>query len=125
MRARMLVVDDENAIRFAVREYFTAYGYEVDTARNKLEAEALLASQTYSVLITDLRLTGSEDTQGLDVAAYALNRHPALRCILLTAYGTSDIERSAYGQGVDVCMSKPKPLGEIAATVSRLLGAAN
>ncbi len=123
MQPKILVVDDEKAIRFAVQEYLTGCGYEVDAARDQNEAEALLTRHAYSVLISDLRLTGSDDTQGLDIAASALNRQPALRCILLTAYGTPDIERRAYGQGVHLCMSKPKPLDEVAAAVSQMLGA--
>ena len=43
MSERILLVDDEQAILFAMRDYFTAYGYEVDCSREVEEAEALLA----------------------------------------------------------------------------------
>jgi DNA-binding NtrC family response regulator len=120
MRPRILIVDDEKAILFAMREYFSAFGFEVDCARDKQEAETLLAERCYSVLITDLRLTGSDDTDGLDIARFGHERHPSMRSILLTAYGTPEIERSAYERGISVCLSKPRPLDEILETASRL-----
>ncbi|MGI8738232.1 MAG: response regulator [Gammaproteobacteria bacterium] len=56
MKPTILLVDDERAILFAIREYFAAYGFEVDCARDKQEALNLLAERSYAVLITDLRL---------------------------------------------------------------------
>jgi DNA-binding NtrC family response regulator len=121
MPTNILVVDDERAILFAMREYLAAYGFDVDCAPDRQKAEALLTDHTYAVLITDLRLSGAGDTDGLDIAAYALERNPAIRSILLTAYGTPEIERSARALGIDVCLSKPRPLDEIVETVSKLL----
>lgn len=121
MRPKILIVDDEKAILFAMREYFSAYDYAVECARTKQEAETFLLQGSYSVLITDLRLTGSEDVDGLDVAQFGHKRYPSMRIILLTAYGTPEIERSAYERGVNVCLSKPRPLDELLDTTSRLL----
>jgi DNA-binding NtrC family response regulator len=121
MQRRILIVDDEKTILFAMREYLAAYGYEVDCARDKREAEALLAERTYSVLITDLRLTGCEDMEGLEIIRSALEQSASIRSILLTAYGTPEVERAAYSGGVNAYLSKPRPLHEIAETVSRLL----
>nr|MBA3732545.1 response regulator [Gammaproteobacteria bacterium] len=89
--------------------------------RDRQEAETLLIEQSYAVLITDLRLTGSEDTDGLDIVRFALERHTSTRSILLTAYGTPEIERMASALGVSVCLSKPRPLDEILETVVELL----
>ena len=121
MATKILIVDDERAILFAMREYFAAYGFDVDCARDRQEAETLLIEQSYAVLITDLRLTGSEDTDGLDIVRFALKRHTSTRSILLTAYGTPEIERMASALGVSVCLSKPRPLDEILETVVELL----
>ncbi|MGH8501397.1 MAG: response regulator [Gammaproteobacteria bacterium] len=120
----MLIVDDEKAILFAMGDYFEVRGYEVDCARDRTEAERLLAERGYAALITDLRLTGSDDVDGLHIAAYALERQPSLCIILLTAYGTPEIRKSAHAQGVIACLSKPSPLDQIADTVSKLLGRA-
>lgn len=122
MNPRLLIVDDEEAILFAMREYFSASGYDVDCARDHDEARRRLDEQSYAALITDLRLTGSDDTEGLNIASYALARQPSLRAILLTAHGSPEVTKSAHARGVNACLSKPSPLDDIAATVSRLLG---
>jgi DNA-binding NtrC family response regulator len=121
MQPRMLIVDDERTILLAMQDYFAACGYEVDCARDKQQAKALLAAGTYAVLITDLRLTGCDDTEGLDIVRHALARFPSICSILLTAYGTPDIVKAALDYGINVCLSKPRPLDEIAQTVSKLL----
>jgi CheY-like chemotaxis protein len=118
---RILVVDDEEPILFALREYFTALGYEVDGVREPDEAEALLASIRYDLVIADLRLTGTRGAEGLEILARARERTPRTRTILLTAYGSPEVEREAHRRGIDAFLHKPKPLPEVAQIVGRLL----
>src|SRR5215510_14458378 len=87
MSERILLVDDEQAILFAMRDYFMAYGYEVDCSREVEEAEALLANIHYDVVIADLRLTGLNGTEGLRILDYVRERCPWTSVIILTAYG--------------------------------------
>jgi DNA-binding response OmpR family regulator len=117
--ARLLVVDDEEPIRLALREYFTARGYAVDSAQEIEEAEALLNVNTYDIVIADLRLTGIHGAEGLELVSYVRERSAA-NVILLTAYGTSEIERVAYERGATAFLHKPMPLGAIAELVARL-----
>jgi DNA-binding response OmpR family regulator len=122
MPHRILVVDDEEPILFALREYFTALGYEVDAAREAEEAESCLARTRYDLVIADLRLCGSHGAQGLDVLTRAREHAPSTRTILLTAYGSPEVEREARHRGVDALLHKPKPLPEVARIVVGLLG---
>jgi CheY-like chemotaxis protein len=123
MAHRILVVDDEEPILFALREYFTALGYEVDAAREAAEAQAFLCRVRYDLVIADLRLCGSQGAQGLEVLAHAREQAPATKTILLTAYGSPEVEREARDRGVDALLHKPKPLPEVARIVVGLLGA--
>ena len=122
MPRRILVVDDEEPILFALREYFTALGYDVDAAREAEEAEACLRDVRYDLVIADLRLCGSQGAQGLEVLTWARQRAPETRTILLTAYGSPEVEREARQLGVDALLHKPKPLPEVAKIVVGLLG---
>ena len=124
MAHRILVVDDEEPILFALREYFTALGYDVDAAREATEAESFLASAQYDLVIADLRLCGSQGAQGLEVLTSARKHAPNTRTILLTAYGSPEVEREARHRGVDAFLHKPKPLPEVARIVVGLLGSA-
>lgn len=123
MKKRILTVDDENSILFAIRSYFTTCGYEVDCARELEEAEALLANRRYDIVIADLRLTGSSGREGLDVVRFLRERAPDSPIIMLTAYGSPEIESEAVELGASAFVQKPKPLAELADIVFNLLGA--
>ncbi|HLG13820.1 MAG TPA: response regulator [Blastocatellia bacterium] len=121
MSETILVVDDEEAILFAIREYFNAHGYEVDCARELEEAEALLGFIQYAAVIADLRLTGINGAEGLELVSYVRERCQATNIIILTAYGCPEVEGEALKRGVDVFLHKPKPLPELAQIVFGLL----
>ena len=116
---QLLVVDDEEPIRYALREYFVARGYAVDCAQEIEEAEALINTRTYDIVIADLRLTGIHGAEGLDLVSYVRERGGP-KVILLTAYGTSEIERAAYARGASAFLHKPTPLSAIADLVAKL-----
>jgi DNA-binding response OmpR family regulator len=118
---RILIVDDQEAILFAMREYFAALSYLVDCAREPEEAYALLAENSYSLVVADLRLTGSCDVEGLEIVKAVREKSPSTRIIMLTAYGSLEIEDEAKRSGVDVFLHKPRPLPEVAALAVRLL----
>jgi DNA-binding response OmpR family regulator len=118
----LLIVDDEDAILFAMREYFMIRGYRVDCARGLDETATLLSRHPYSAVIADLRLGGSHGTEGLEIVDQVRARSRGTRVILLTAYGSPEIEREARRRGVDAFLHKPRPLPELAGIVRALLG---
>jgi two-component system response regulator AtoC len=119
---RMLVIDDEEPILFAAREYFEALGFGVDCATELEEAEALLSHVEYAIVIADLRLTGIYGTEGLALVRHVRERCPRTRILLLTAYGSAAVEEEARRLGVDGFLQKPKPLPDVAQIVFGLLG---
>ena len=121
MSARILVVDDEEPILAAVREYFEPLGYGVDCARELEEAEALLAHVRYALLIADLRLTGSQSAEGLELIRFVRERSPWTRTILLTGFGSVEVETEALGRGVDAFLQKPQPLAHLASIAEELM----
>ncbi len=121
MLQKMLVVDDEAPILFAMREYFTMCGFEVDTAKEREEAKALIVDGHYTVAIVDLRLSGFAGAEGLEVVRFARERQPRMRIVVLTAYGTAEVEKEAWALGVDSFLQKPKPLPDIAQVIFGLL----
>jgi two-component system response regulator (stage 0 sporulation protein F) len=118
----ILIVDDEEAILFAMREYFTTLGYRVDCAQELEEAKRLLAQVQYALAILDLRLIGSHGTEGLELVEYARQRYPSTRVIILTAYGSPETKREALRRGADAFLHKRMSLPEVAQMVSELLG---
>ncbi len=121
-RIKLLVIDDEEPILFAVKEYLGALGFEVDGASEAEEAEALLTHVRYGLVIADLRLSGIHGTEGLRIVSYARERCPWARIIVLTAYGSPEVEKEAYRLGADRFLHKPMPLPDLAQIVFGLLG---
>ncbi len=122
MKPRLLVVDDEESILSAIREYFLPLGYDVDCARELEEAEALLVHIRYALVIADVRLTGVHGNEGLELIRFIRERSPWTRIIVLTGYGSTEIEMEAIGRGVDAFLQKPQPLAELAAIAANLTG---
>lgn len=122
MKPRLLVVDDEESILSAIREYFLPLGYDVDCARELEEAEALLVHIRYALVIADVRLTGVHGNEGLELIRFIRERSPWSRIIVLTGYGSTEIEMEAIGRGVDAFLQKPQPLAELAAIAANLTG---
>lgn len=98
------------------------HGYQVDCALNREAAEAFLAKGDYEVVIEDLRLGGFQSAEGLEIVEYVRKRYPETRIIVLTAYGSSEMEAEARSRGADAFMRKPKPLREVAQVVFGLVG---
>jgi DNA-binding NtrC family response regulator len=118
---RLLVVDDEESICFSMSEYFSLHGYVVDTAREIEEAEKLVESTDYQVIIQDLRLGTTRNPDGLDLIKLAHQRSPETRIIVLTAYGSAEMEDEARRCGADAFLRKPKPLSQVAQVVQGLI----
>ncbi len=120
---RLLVVDDEESICFSMGEYFALHGFNVDTAREFEEAEKLVESTQYRVIIQDLRLGTARNPDGLNIIRLAHERHPETRIVVLTAYGSVEMENEAKRSGADAFLRKPKPLSQVAQVVQGLIEA--
>jgi DNA-binding response OmpR family regulator len=124
---RILIVDDEESILFALRRFFAARGFEIETSATLAEARSRLAAARFDMVIADLRISpaqGPEQTlEGLEILSLARSHSGATRTILLTAFNTRQVDDDARRRGVDLILHKPLPLGQLAAVVVELLAA--
>ena len=117
----LLVVDDEESICFSMSEYFSQHGFKVDTAREMEEAEGLIKATEYKVIIQDLRLGLARHPDGLDIIRLVHKRNPETRIVVLTSYGSAEVEEEARRAGADAFLRKPKPLSQVAQVVQGLI----
>lgn len=115
---RILVVDDEPAIRQTLGILLRRTGYEVTTcAGQKAAYEAILsAPQPFPVILTDLSMP---DGSGLDVLATAKSRSTSSQVILITAHSTVENAVSAMSGGAYDFVTKPFDNGELLALVTK------
>jgi two-component system response regulator HydG len=104
---RILLVDDEEAIVFAFGKILKNSSVEIDQAQSLDEVNNLLGTHTYIAVITDLRLSGVDDMDGLVVIRECRRRMPEAKIISITAYGGDEVERAVYDAGADSYMEKP------------------
>ena len=121
MKKRILIVEDEPSLLFALQDYLDQQGYDVSVAAELEEASALLMNLPFDVVITDLRLTPVQAAEGLHVIELVRDRSLDSRIIVLTGSATAAIERSVRNLGVDRYLRKPVPLAIIARSVSELV----
>jgi DNA-binding NtrC family response regulator len=117
----LLIVDNEESIRFSMKEYFSHNGFIVDTAKEIEEAEQLITTGHYKIIIQDLRMGTAHDIDGLHIVQLAHEQSPDTRIVVLTAYGSSEVEDKAKLLGVDAFLRKPQPLSQVAQVVRGLL----
>lgn len=115
---RVLVVDDELLIRWALREVLEAKGYVVSEAGNAAAARSAMAGAVQDAVVLDYRLPDSNDL-GLLTAI----RHdaPATPVIMMTAYGTAEMIKDALDLGAFRVINKPFEVHEMADLVASAL----
>lgn len=118
---RLLIVDDEDSIRFSLRAYFETQGFVADCASKLEQVEELLETGPYAVAISDLRLEGQHDVSGLEVINLIHRRHPDTVIVVLSAYKAVEVEAEAAQRGIAAYLRKPKPLPDLAQIILGLL----
>src|ERR1700748_2318797 len=82
--ARILIIDDEAAIRESLETLRVLEGYSIGTAPDGVKGLDELERQPYDLVLLDLALPGEN---GIDLLPRILDRHPQLPVIMITAYG--------------------------------------
>jgi DNA-binding NtrC family response regulator len=103
-RARVLVVDDEPAIRRSIARLLMARGFAVDTAEDGAAALDLLKTRGADVMLLDLMMPAMS---GMDVLARVKQRHPEIEVIMMTAFGDVDTAVKAVRAGAYDFLTKP------------------
>lgn len=118
---RILVVDDERAVRDAVHDFLEDEGYAVTSAAGGAEALALAERERFALCILDLRMPGMT---GTELALELRHRSPETGLLIIT--GSPDFvpgkSLRAVGIGPDDTLVKPYELPALAEKVRRLLG---
>lgn len=116
-RPKVLVVDDESLIRWALTEMLGDLGYEVVQAGDGRSAlSAMCEAAPFDIALLDLRLPDCDD---LSLLARMRSLSPTTRIILMSAHGTTEMAERAMDLGAFTFVSKPFELNDLAALVSR------
>ena len=107
----VLVVDDEAPMcEMLVDQLFQA-GYRAASATSGEEAIELLASATFDVVLSDVRMRGGKG--GFELLRVVLGSDRSMPVILMTSFGSSEIERQALAEGAVAFLRKPFDPGRL------------
>ena len=117
---KILLVDDDDSIRWVLNELLVDLGYQVTQAVSAEQAIQLLKSSLFDLLISDVRMPGQS---GMDLMAHVQQHYSGMPTIIMTAHSDLESAVQAYQKGAFEYLPKPFDLDEVAATVGRALAA--
>src|SRR5262245_8262873 len=107
---RVLVIDDEFAVRFGIRAFLEASGYEVDEAENARQAHESLRQRTPDVIVLDYAL---QQENALDVLPRLRAVSRSVPIVVLTGYGTIDLAVRTMQAGAEQFLVKPVEMNNL------------
>jgi len=117
-RTRILIVDDEDSIRFGMRDFLEARGYSVADADSCQKARELFEASSPDVAIVDYRL---HDGSAMELLRDFKQIDPDVPLIVLTAYGSIDLAVQAVKEGAEQFLTKPIEMPALHVILKRIL----
>jgi DNA-binding response OmpR family regulator len=115
---RILVVDDEGAIRYSVTKTLQRSGHRVEAVGSGEEALDILGKFEFDVVLTDIRMPG---LSGVDLLAQVREDHPDTSVILMTGYASLRTAVDSLRLGAHDYLVKPSSNRDIRDSVTRAL----
>jgi ActR/RegA family two-component response regulator len=108
---RVLVVEDDDAVRAMLQEGLHRDGFEVVAASNVRDALRLIATETFDVLLSDLHMPLAGD--GFTLVSAMRHTHPDALTVILSGYPAVDEAMSAILSQADEIFAKPIRIGAL------------
>jgi DNA-binding NtrC family response regulator len=117
-KSRVLVVDDEEALRTVLSTELKGEGYEVDTASDGDEAISIVQNKKFDLLLLDIKMP---KVDGFEVLKFVKKSFPSIKVIMLT--GFADLKNAIESKklGAEDFVSKPYDLVDLLTTIERVL----
>ena len=114
----ILVVDDEEAVRYMLSSLITGEGYLVHTASDGITAINALQTKLFHVVLSDVRMP---KVDGVEVLKFAKINLPSVEVIMLTGVGDVKIAVECMKLGAYDFITKPSTSDELLTTIERAI----
>jgi len=122
MKARILVVDDEESIREFLEIMLKKEGYEVTLAEDGQVAKDLLLKKSFDLIISDLQMP---KVTGIELLKYVKEAFPDVFFMLITAFGSTENAVEAMKMGAYDYLTKPFKIDEVRLNIYNALKSKN
>jgi ActR/RegA family two-component response regulator len=116
---RVLVVEDDDAVRMMLQEGMQRDGFEVVVASNVRDALRLIATESFDVLLSALHMPLAGD--GFTLVSAMRHTHPAALTVVLSGYPALDEAMSAILSQADEIFAKPIRIGALKELIRKRL----
>lgn len=116
--AKLLIIDDERAIRSTLREILEYENYEVEDIDNGVDGLELIKKKKFDLVLCDIKMNKMD---GMEVLEQALAYSPDLPFIMISGHGTVETAIEASKKGAFDFISKPPDLNRLLITVRNAL----
>ena len=116
MSKRILIIDDDPALRESLAMVLASEGFEVGTAEDGEKALQAVDRCPYEIVLCDLRMPGID---GLELLPELLRRLPGSTILMMSAYGTEDLAIEAMNRGAYDYLAKPFRPAEVLLTIRK------
>lgn len=118
MTAKILIVDDESAVRESLEELLRMETFQAESAGSGEDALKVLSEVKYDLVLLDIKMPGID---GVEVMHQIKKYHPDTRIIIITGYGSLDSAIESIRSGAQDYMLKPYTAEDILLSVNRAL----
>jgi two-component system nitrogen regulation response regulator NtrX len=116
--AKILIIDDERAIRNTLREILEYEDYQVEDVDNGIDGLELIEKNDYDLVLCDIKMNRMD---GMEVLSEGLTFKPDLPFIMISGHGTVETAVEASKKGAFDFISKPPDLNRLLITVRNAL----
>ena len=115
-KTRILIVDDEQKMRRILQIILGKQRYDIDLAKDGIEALDFFQRQQYDLVITDLKMPRMD---GMELIGFIRREKPDVPVIVITAHGSVESAVKAMKSGAYDYITKPFENEEIRIVVSK------
>lgn len=115
---RVLVVEDDSTLAFALKEMLADHGYAISIAKDGDEALRIFRHKPFDIIITDLKMPG---ISGIELLKRAKEISPSTEVIVVTAYGSIETAIEALRLHAFDFILKPYPMNRLIESVKKAL----
>jgi len=118
IKMNILVIDNEESIRFSFSRFLAAEEHNVITAKGYREALARMDETEFELILADNFL---EDGWGIDILQEVMRRNLKTRVIIMTAYPSTQTAQDSFGMHAVDYLVKPVRQGRLLNSVNKAL----
>jgi len=118
LKEKILVVDDQYGIRILLTEVLQKEGYQSFQAANGFQAIEITQRESPDLVLLDMKIPGMD---GIEILKRLKEIDPAIKVIIMTAYGELDMIQEAKDLGALTHFAKPFDIDEIRQAIKKYI----